>query len=185
MFRELEKKFDGSPYIIILDEAWVFFKNPIFADKILEWLKTLRKSNVGIIFATQEIEDALKSPIASTLASQCPTKIYLPDDEADTELKRDSYKKFGLDDSEIHLLSRMRKQMDYFYKSALGTRRFQLELDSLQLALMTVSAKEHSILDKIESEYGKNSGKDLSLEILKAKKIDYSYLLKGVKGYEA
>lgn len=185
LFGELEKKFDGSPYIIILDEAWVFFKNPIFADKILEWLKTLRKSNVGIIFATQEIEDALKSPIASTLASQCPTKIYLPDDEADTELKRDSYKKFGLDDSEIHLLSRMRKQMDYFYKSALGIRRFQLELDPLQLALMTVSAKEHSILDKIESEYGKNSGKDLSLEILKAKKIDYSYLLKGVKGYEA
>lgn len=180
LFGELEKKFDGSPYIVVLDEAWVFFKNSIFSKKILEWLKTLRKKNVFIIFATQEIEDALKSPIASTLASQCPTKIYLADDEATTDLKSKAYKEFGLDEAEINALSKMQRKKDYFYKSALGTRKFQLDLDSLQLALLTIPDKQHELLDKIESKFGRNSGKDLSIEILKAKGIEYEYLLKEI-----
>ena len=181
LFGELEKHFDGNPFIVILDEAWVFFKNPIFAQKILEWLKTLRKKNVFVIFATQEIEDALKSPIASTLASQCPTKIFLADDEAETRLKKEAYKTFGLDDAEISALSRMQRKKDYFYKSALGTRQFQLDLDKLQLALLTIPDKQHYILDKIEKQFGRNSGKDLSIQILEAKGIEYKHLLKGVK----
>lgn len=180
LFGELEKHFDGSPFILILDEAWVFFKNSIFAQKILEWLKTLRKKNVFVIFATQEIEDALKSPIASTLASQCPTKIFLADDEAETRLKAEAYRTFGLEESEIAALSRMQRKKDYFYKSALGTRQFQLDLDKLQLALLTISDKQHVLLDRIEKQYGRNSGKDLSIQILEAKGIEYKYLLKGV-----
>ena len=71
----------------------------------------------------------------------------------------------------------MKKQQDYFYKSALGTRCFQLGLDTLQLGILTCSSEEHEIMDKIESEYGKNTGKELVLEILERKHIEYKYLL--------
>lgn len=174
LFHECEKKFDGSPTLLVLDEAWTFLKNPIFAQKIVEWLKTLRKKHVFVVFATQETDDAAHSAIASTIVSQCPTKIFLADNQAETKLIRDSYRNFGLEDSEIHLLTQMIPKHDYFYKSPLGTRRFQLDLDALQLAILT---GDHALLDTIEQKYGRNSGRALVEEILRAKHINYTHLL--------
>lgn len=184
LFRRCEKTFTGKPTLLILDEAWVFLKNPVFARKISEWLKTLRKLNVFVVFATQELEDAAQSPIASTIISQCASKVYLPDEQANTSMMKKAYKMFGLEDSEIALLAdpaRARKKRDYFYKSAIGTRLFQLDLDALQLALLTNSTKDHKILDEIEKKYGRNTGVDMSKVILDAKGITYSHLLKGEK----
>ena len=177
LFRKCEKEFDGSPVLLVMDEAWLFFKNPIFAAKITDWLKTLRKKNVFCVFATQEIDDAANSPIASTIISQCASKVFLADDESETPLMKQAYRKFGLEDSEITLLSTLQKQREYFYKSSLGTRRFNLDLDRLQLGIMTNNIDDHKLLDKIEEKYGKNSGKELVLEVLDSKKIDYKYLL--------
>ena len=177
LFLQCEKKFNGRPTLLVLDEAWMFFKNKIFAEKIVEWLKVLRKKNVFVVFATQEIEDACKSEIASTLVSQCATKIYLADDEALTPMNKEAYKKFGLEDSEILLLSKLQRKMDYFYKSSMGARRFQLSLDELQLAILTCSNEEHKLLDDIEKKYGKNTGKELVEIILQAKGIEYEYLI--------
>lgn len=139
----------------------------------------LRKKNVFVVFATQEIDDASKSEIASTLVSQCVTKIYLADEEALTPMNKEAYRKFGLEDSEINLLSKLQKKMDYFYKSSMGTRRFQLSLDELQLAILTCNSEEHKLLDKLEEKFGKNTGKELVEEILKAKGIEYKYLTDG------
>ena len=185
LFHHCEKSFDGRPTLLILDEAWVFLKNDIFARKIAEWLKTLRKKNVFVIFATQELEDAANSPIASTIISQCASKVYLPNEEATTKMVKEAYRLFRLDDSEIALLAhtrRCRKKRDYYYKSAQGTRLFQLDLDAVQLALLTNSKEDHKILDKLEEKYGRNSGRDLSREILDAKKVDYSHLVQGQGG---
>lgn len=178
LFRQCEKKFDGKPVLLILDEAWVFLKNQAFAQKIVEWLKTLRKKHVFVVFATQELSDAANSPIASTIISQCPTKIYLPDDQASTPMLYQAYKTFGLEDSEIQLLSTsLIKKKDYLYKSALGVRSFQLGLDELQLAILTTQAEDLAMLDRLEQKHGKNSGRELVHEILKAKHIDYSHLM--------
>ena len=46
LFHRLEKRFDGKPTLLILDEAWVYLDNPLFAARIREWLKVLRKKNV-------------------------------------------------------------------------------------------------------------------------------------------
>ncbi len=53
LFHRIEKDCHGEPTFVILDECWTFLDNPIFASKIREWLKTMRKNNVSIIFATQ------------------------------------------------------------------------------------------------------------------------------------
>lgn len=177
LFQQCDKKFTGRPTLLVLDEAWIFFKNEIFASKIVEWLKVLRKKNVFVVFATQEIDDAIKSPIASTIVSQCVSKIFLADEEALTQMNREAYRKFGLEQSEIKLLSQMVKKRDYFYKSSMGTRLFQLGLDELQLGILTCSNDEHKLLDEVERNYGKNTGEELVEQILKAKKIEYLYLL--------
>ena len=180
LFMQCEKRFDGRPTLLVLDEAWIFIKNKIFAKKIVDWLKTLRKKHVFVVFATQELEDAINSEIASTLISQCPSKIFLADEDACSELSFGSYQKFGLEPGEIQLLTRLIKKRDYFYKSTLGTRRFQLGLDEMQLAIMTNSISDHQLLDKIEKQYGKNTGKELVEYILDAKGVPFRDLLPDV-----
>ncbi|MBO6178238.1 MAG: conjugal transfer protein TrbE [Selenomonadaceae bacterium] len=45
IFHRIEQSLTGNPTLILLDECWVFFDNEMFAQKIREWLKVLRKSD--------------------------------------------------------------------------------------------------------------------------------------------
>ena len=141
--------------------------------------KVLRKKHVFVLFASQELNDVIKSPIASTIIEQCPTKIYLANDEARTDFVYDAYRTFGLEPPEIELISnpaKMQKQRDYFYKSSLGTRKFQLNLDDLQLGILTCSVEDHKLLAGIEQKYGRNTGRELVREVLDAKGIGWREL---------
>ena len=72
LFHRLEARFDGRPTLLVLDEAWVFLDDPLFAARIREWLKTLRKKNVAVVFATQSLADIERSSIAPALIESCP-----------------------------------------------------------------------------------------------------------------
>ena len=50
LFARFEERLDGAPTLLILDEAWLFLDDPVFAARIRQWLKTLRKKNVSVIF---------------------------------------------------------------------------------------------------------------------------------------
>ena len=173
LFNLVEKKFNGRLTYLILDEAWMFFKHDIFADKITEWLKTLRKKNVGVIFATQEIADVVSSPLKTTITQQCMTKIYLADNSALTPLMTNVYHDFGLTESEIELIAGSTMKRDYFYTSPLGRRLFQLDLGPLTLAL--IGSPNHALLDELAARY--EPGSFLCNEILKAKKVNYKKYL--------
>ncbi len=62
LFARFDERFDGAPMLLILDEAWLFLDDPVFAARIRQWLKTLRKKNVSVIFATQSLADIKDSP---------------------------------------------------------------------------------------------------------------------------
>ncbi len=82
LFRRIEKRLDGSPSLILLDEAWLMLGHPVFRAKIREWLKVLRKANCAVVLATQSISDAERSGIVDVLKESCPTKICLPNGTA-------------------------------------------------------------------------------------------------------
>lgn len=82
LFHQLEKRFVGPPTALVLDECWLFFQSEIFAEKIRDWLKTLRKKNVSVIFATQSLDDVLKSSIADAILDSCPNRFFLPNANA-------------------------------------------------------------------------------------------------------
>jgi type IV secretion system protein VirB4 len=165
----------GDPTILVLDEAWVYLNNAYFSRTMEEWLTTLRKKNVFCVFATQEVSKAATSSISTAIASMCLTKIYLADPNSMTKIVQDYYYQFGLEENEILAVSRAVMKRDYFYKSPLGARMFQLNLDKFQLALLSPN---HDLLDGLEAEYGRNSRKPLAAEILKRKGItEYSKYL--------
>src|SRR3546814_12590206 len=57
LFHRLERRFDGAPTLLVLDEAWTFLDSPLFAGRIRAWLKTLRKKTASGVFATQSLAD--------------------------------------------------------------------------------------------------------------------------------
>ena len=164
LFHEIEDLFDGRPTQLVLDEAWLFLRHELFKKQQQDWLKTTRKKNVACVYATQEIADAAKSDIASTILQQCHTKIYLPDEEATAPGSREMYRAFGLSEPEIELIARSQKKRDYFYKSSLGTRLFRLDMGPIQLGLIT--GQDHAFLD----ELAQKEEADILYEILENKK---------------
>lgn len=78
LFHKIDASLDGSPTMIVLDEAWALIDNPVFAPTIKDWLKVLRKKNAFVMLATQSVEDASKSDISETLVQQTSTQIFLP-----------------------------------------------------------------------------------------------------------
>src|SRR5204863_469238 len=98
LFHRLEERFDGRPTLLILDEAWIFLDHPLFAARIREWLKVLRKKNVAVLFATQSLADIASSSIAPAIIESCPQRILLPNDRAIEPQSREAYERFGLND---------------------------------------------------------------------------------------
>lgn len=100
LFHRISLALDGTPTIIVLDEAWALIDNKTFAGRIRDWLKTLRKLNGMVVFATQSVEDATSSDISETLIQQTATQIFLPNPKA-----TDMYQKaFMITDREFNLL---------------------------------------------------------------------------------
>lgn len=155
LFRMIERSLDGSPTIICLDEAWLMLKHPMFAAKIKEWLKVLRKANCYVIFATQEIEDLSEPPIASTIFSACQTKILLPNKDALRPESQEVYRGIGLSQREIELLAGAIPKREYLFINPYGRRLFQLELGPVALSFVGVSgAEERETIKELQRIHG-------------------------------
>ena len=139
LFHRLEDRFDGRPTLLILDEAWIFLDHPLFAARIREWLKVLRKKNVAVLFATQSLADISSSSIAPAIIESCPQRILLPNDRAIEPQSREAYERFGLNDRQIELVSRATPKRQYYLQSARGNRLFELGLGPIALALCGAS----------------------------------------------
>ena len=155
LFHRLEARLDGRPTLLILDEAWVFLDHPLFAARIREWLKTLRKKNVAVIFATQNLSDVAESSIAPAIIESCPQRILLPNDRAVEPQSRTAYERFGLNERQVELISRATPKRHYYLQSAAGNRLFELGLGPIALALCGASdpATQKSI-DALLAEHG-------------------------------
>ncbi len=154
LFHRLEARFDGRPTLLVLDEAWVFLDDPVFASRIREWLKTLRKKNVGVVFATQSLADIQRSPIAPAIVESCPTRIFLPSPQAIEPQLRLIYEGFGLNARQIEMVARATPKRDYYVQSRLGNRLFDLGLGPVALAFVAAGTpRDHAAIDRVLAEH--------------------------------
>ena len=82
LFHYTGKLVDGRRLLFVLDEVWKALEVRQFQAEIKNGLKTWRKYNSPIIMATQEVSDALNSPIGDTIKGQTPTQIFFSDPKA-------------------------------------------------------------------------------------------------------
>ena len=158
IFRNLEKRFDGRPTLLILDEAWLFLDQGSFAAKIREWLKTLRKFNVAVVFATQSLADIARSSVAPALIESCPTRIFLPNADAQTPQIAEFYSAFGLNAQQVRIIASATPKREYYYQSSSGNRLFELGLGPLALAAVGASSPgDQQLISAILAEHGAES----------------------------
>ncbi|MBP9742403.1 MAG: ATP-binding protein [Burkholderiales bacterium] len=156
LIHSINKQLDSTePTLIIFDESFIFFNHPLFRQRIIEWIKTVRKFNVAVIFATQELADLFKYPdLTSALKTNCATKILLPNKKATSSDFANQYKGLGLNDKQIELIAHGMLG-EYFYCSELGNRKFSLELTRDQATFAFVANTSHQDIKRAKSIYSK------------------------------
>jgi len=101
LFHRIDERLDGQPTMILIDEGWKALDDEVFAARIRDWLKTLRKRNALVGFATQSARDALDSRISTALVEQTATMVFMPNSRARPE---DYCEGFGLTSHEFALI---------------------------------------------------------------------------------
>ncbi|OSJ34110.1 conjugal transfer protein TrbE [Bradyrhizobium japonicum] len=157
LFHRIEDRFDGRPTLLIIDEGWLALDDADFAGKLREWLKTLRKKNASVVFATQSLADIDGSAIAPAIIESCPTRILLPNDRAIEPQIMAIYRRFGLNDRQIEILARATPKRDYYCQSRRGNRLFDLGLGEIALAFAAASSKsDQALIERVLAEHGRD-----------------------------
>lgn len=156
LFRSLENRFDGRPTLLVLDEAWLFLDHGAFAAKIREWLKTLRKLNVTVLFATQSLADVMNSSIAPALIESCPSRFFLPNADALTPQVAAFYAGFGLNEAQVRIIGMSQAKREYYFQTAAGNRLIELGLGPIALAVTsTSSAADQQLISQLLAAHGR------------------------------
>lgn len=154
LFHRINMSLDGRPTMIVLDEAWALIDNPVFAPKIKDWLKVLRKLNCFVVFATQSVEDAAGSDISDTLIQQTATQIFLPNLRANAKGYMDS---FLLSEREFVLIKTTDPGSRFFLlKQENDAVIARVNLQGMDDVINVLSGRADSVLllDEIIEEYG-------------------------------
>ncbi len=155
LLHKIEISLDGSPTIIVLDEAWRLIDNPFFAPKITNWLDRLKAKNAIVIFASESIDDVKNSKITKLLTEHISTQIYLPNEKAGNYYKD----VFGLNDKEFKLLKKLSTDNhNFLLKHGQDSIVAELSLDSMEDLTSVLSANEETL--KIMHKVIKKVGND-------------------------
>ncbi|MFO1142999.1 MAG: conjugal transfer protein TrbE [Amaricoccus sp.] len=157
LFHRIGDRLDGRPTLLVIDEGWLALDDEGFAGQLREWLKTLRKKNASVIFATQSLSDIDGSAIAPAIIESCPTRLLLPNERAIEPQIAAIYRRFGLNDRQIEILARAVPKRDYYCQSRRGNRLFELGLSEVGLALCAVSSRtDQTAIAEVLAAHGRD-----------------------------
>ncbi len=154
LFHRIEERLDGTPTMILIDEGWKALDDEVFAARIRDWLKTLRKRNALVGFATQSARDALDSRIATALVEQTATMLFMPNARARAEDYCDG---FGLTDHELELIRTLPAHSRCFLvRQPDASVVVRLDLSGMPEVLAVLSGRESTVrrLDALRAEFG-------------------------------
>lgn len=137
LLRRIERSLDGTPTLIVIEEAWAALLRSRFAARIQEWLLTLRKHNAAVVIVAHSPAQISALPNAALVTESCPTKIILPNPDAASPDVAEIYRMLNLNAREIEVIASARRKRDYFYKATSKSRLFELALGPVARALLT------------------------------------------------
>jgi type IV secretion system protein VirB4 len=154
LFHRIDERLNGEPALILIDEGWKALDDPVFASRIRDWMKTLRKRNAVVGFGTQSARDALDSRISSAIVEQTATGIFMPNAKARAE---DYCGGFGLSEHELALIRALPAHSRCFLvRHANHSIVARLDLSGMNEIITVLSGREASVrrLDALRAVHG-------------------------------
>ncbi len=155
LFHRIDQLLTGERMIICIDEFWKALGDEAFRRFAQDGLKTYRKRNALLIFATQSPADALKSDISHSILEQVATKIMLPNPFG---ARRDYVDGFALSEAEFKLVREdlSPESHKFLVKQGHDSVVVELDLSGLDDALAVLSGRAETTaqVDEIIAEAG-------------------------------
>ncbi len=145
----------GQFKAFILDEAWMFIRNPTIRDYVTRAEKTWRKKNAAMILATQSLHELASSKMLEIVCESCPTKIFLANPDIDIPLYRDS---FHLNDTELELLAGLVPKRDLLVKTPQNAKKLHLSVDSFSYWMATNTPRDNVQRQRYFERFGVQNG---------------------------
>jgi type IV secretion system protein VirB4 len=157
LFHRIDQLLTGERMIICIDEFWKALGDDAFRRFAQDGLKTYRKRNAVLVFATQSPADALKSDISHSILEQVATKIMLPNPFG---ARRDYVEGFALSDAEFKLVREDLAPESHKFLVKQGHDSVVVELDLSgvddALAVLSGRAETTAVADEIIAEVGRD-----------------------------
>ena len=155
IFHRIDALLGGERMIICIDEFWKALGDDAFRRFAQDGLKTYRKRNALMVFATQSPADALGSDIAATIIEQVATKILLPNPNG---ARADYMGGLGLSAAEFKLVREdlSPESHRFLVKQGHDSVVVALDLAGMDEALATLSgrAETTAIVDALIARHG-------------------------------
>lgn len=154
LFHRVEERLDGNPALIIIDEGWKALNDDIFAYRLKDWMKTIRKRNGIVGFATQSASDAIDSQIASTIIEQAATQLFMCNPKAQASDYCDG---FGLSAHELELVRALPPHLRcVLIKQGNQSVVARLDLSGMSDVLTILSGREKNVryMDELRRHHG-------------------------------
>jgi type IV secretion system protein VirB4 len=154
-----DKAITTSFKAFLIDEAWVFLKNPSIQRYVLEALKTWRKHNAAMVLSTQSLDELRRSDILNVIIESCATKIFL----ANPDMDRDLYgNQFHLNEKEVDLISKLIPKRQFLIKTPELAKIANLTVDPKSYWIYTNDPYDNERRKEVFAQYGFEKG----LEVL-------------------
>ena len=153
----------------VVEEFWLPLKYKTPQEMMLDVLKTGRKRGEFMILVTQSPEEAVNSPIFPAIVQQTPTKILLPNPDAEYKNEQGGgYSRIGLTPKEFIQLQRLALDSRTFlikqgHQSSFGV----LDLYGFddEISVLSGTTKNVELLDEILTNFEKQPISDVWLPI--------------------
>ncbi|ACO33714.1 MULTISPECIES: type IV secretion system DNA-binding domain-containing protein [Acidobacterium] len=139
----------------LMDEAWLFMRNQVIRDYIMQAQKMWRKHNAAMILATQSIKELQESGMLHIVAESCPTKIFLANPEMDRAVYAEA---FHLNNTELDLIASLVPPGQMLIRKAQSSKKVHLNVDSVTHWMAVNSANENLLRREYFTRYGISEG---------------------------
>jgi type IV secretion system protein VirB4 len=156
VFYRINAMLDGEKVIIMLDEGWKMLDDPEFSARIKDWMKTIRKQNGILVFATQSAKDALNSSVGDAIIEQSPTQIFLPNPKGK---EADYCGGFGLTKRELQIIRELPlSSRSFLVKHGHDSVIAQLDLSGMDEFISVLSGRTETVnlMNHIINDVGDN-----------------------------
>ena len=144
----------------IIEEFWHAARYKVTQDIMLKILKTDRKLGGWLILVSQSPEDAINCPIFAAIVQQTPTKIFLPNPDAEFE---GSYERCGITRKEYEEMVKLPKESRTFLIKQSKQSAFAL-LDLYgfkdEMPFLSGSSDNVELLHEVMTEVGSENVND-------------------------